>query len=294
MSDKATSFRSRIASRLVSAFVIVLFLAPLYGAAMWVKDLFIGPADTRKVQSFSAIEQATGTPRLFQEPIVTVTFDDGWESIYTQALPLLHEFNIPTTQYIIAGTFEHPAYMSVAQVRSMQQAGHEVASHTVTHTDLTQADSKTLNRELSDSKAILSKEFGPIKDFASPLGAKNERTLAAIGTLYRSQRNTEGDPNNTTDRGVNLAGAFTKADIKGYTVRATTTMEDLRRMLDFTKASNGWLVLTYHQVDMSGETYAVAPAVLRQQLELIAGYGLRIAPLGQVLDAHEAGEKGNR
>lgn len=287
MSNKKQSFRSTIASRLMSVFVVVLFFAPLYFTGMWVKDMFAGSSDPRKVQSVTSIIQEESTPRLFEEPIVTVTFDDGWESIYSQGLSILQEYNIPTTQYIIAGTFENPAYMSVAQVRSMQQAGHEIGSHTMTHQNLTTLDDAALAWELQESKDILTKEFGPIYDFASPLGAKDERTLQAIGSLYRSQRNTEGDPNSSIDRGVNIASQFTTRNIKGYTVRTTTTLDDLRRMLNFAKANNGWLVLTYHQVDKSGEEYAVSPDILRKQLALIREYNIRVATIGQVLRASE-------
>jgi peptidoglycan/xylan/chitin deacetylase (PgdA/CDA1 family) len=58
---------------------------------------------------------------LFGQPLLSVTFDDGWESVYTQAMPILQRDGIRTTQYVLSGTEKDPLYMSWAQIGAMQR-----------------------------------------------------------------------------------------------------------------------------------------------------------------------------
>lgn len=289
MSKKKRTFRQKIAKILVSVFVLAIFIVPLVTAGWWFKTI-LQNQDPRELMSVAALQtrpiDQTNTPlKPFNEPIVTITFDDGWESIYNNALPLLQGYGVRTTQYIIAGTFDHPQYMSVDQIRSMQKAGHEIGSHTMTHEDLTTLNEKDLKWQLTESKRILTEHFGPIRDFASPLGAYNTYTLQAIQDSYRSSRNTEGDPDAEDElQSINVKDSFKPYSIKAFTVRLTTTPEDIKKLLKDTIKHNGWLILTYHQIDESHEAYSVSTRTLEQHLQIISDSPLKSASMGQVLD----------
>ncbi len=283
---------------MVSVFAVILVALPLYTTVTWLKGAIFGN-DPRKVMSVEPLQlrdqDKSGDLTPFAQPIVSVTFDDGWESIYSQAFPLLQKYGIPTTQYVLSSEMANPVYMSEKQIRSMQKAGHEIGSHTASHPNLTTIDDEDLERELRESHAELQRLFGPIRDFASPLGAYDDRTLAAISKVYRSQRNTIADPAQVDDKDVNVASNFNRGNIIAYTVRATTTIEDIQRLLDYTVRHNGWLVLTYHQVGKEvlseGETYGVLREQLEEQLALLNRSSVRIAPLGAVLDAIDRNRK---
>lgn len=290
MSNTEYNLRSKIASSLMSVFVFATFLAGVVTTAVWMKNVAFGPNDPRKTTKVAAMYQrpidTTGRPYLFSEPIITVTFDDGWESTYTKALPILQKYGIPTTQYIIAGELSNQVYMSEGQIKSMQKHGHEVASHTMTHPDLTSLTSTQLDYELNQSKKVLTKDFGPIYDFAAPEGAKNDKTIATASKSYRSQKNTEGDPNTLDDHGLNIESKFKMDNVKGYTVRSTTTQQELKEMLEYATQHNGWIVLTYHQIDDSGELFSVSPAVFEKQMAMISKYRIRTATMNQVLSPY--------
>jgi len=210
--------------------------------------------------------------QLFQEPLITVTFDDGFESIYKTALPLLQKYGIHTTQYIIAGRGDDPYYVSWAQVDRMQSAGHEIGCHTVTHTDLTTLGDTNLDMELSQCKSVLSSHFGPITNFASPYGAADARTTHAVTKYFDSQRNTNGDPTNgVTADDINLATNFDRYNIIGVTVKDDTTVRELEVLVDFAAKNNGWLVLTYHQADdESVSHFAVDASSLEKQFSYLS------------------------
>ncbi|WP_255298475.1 polysaccharide deacetylase family protein [Brevibacillus dissolubilis] len=77
---------------------------------------------------------------LTQENAVLITFDDGYESFYTEAYPILREFNFPAVNFVIASRLRDSVErkreqmttpLSFQQVEEMRSSGLiEVASHT--------------------------------------------------------------------------------------------------------------------------------------------------------------------
>lgn len=280
--------------------LLFVFLLPLFLGARWVYSIS-GGIDNRQVFSQAEIDAmhdetcATAQDsnlQPFNEPIISVTFDDGWESIYSNGFAILEQCNIKTTQYILAEHFADKAYLSEAQVRSLQNAGHEMASHTMTHPDLTTLSEVEADWELSESGRILSEKFGKARDFASPLGATNSTVMNFIKKHYRSHRNTVGDPKEIEDVDINLSETFDRYNINAFTIRRSTTLEEVKKMIDYTIARKGWLVITYHQVDGADRSdFAVSPEELKEQLRLIKNSNISSATIGQVLDAIDSREK---
>jgi peptidoglycan/xylan/chitin deacetylase (PgdA/CDA1 family) len=227
----------------------------------------------------------------FSEPIITVTFDDGWESAYSEGFKVLEKYNIKTTQYILGGHFGDEAYLSEEQVHSMQEAGHEIAAHSMTHPDLTSLTEDKVEWELGESDRVLSDKFGAMREFATPLGASNDMVLKHLKKYYRSHRNTIGDATVADDTDINIGQTFNRYNINAFTIRKSTTYEELKNLIDYTIQRKGWLVITYHQVDDSSSDFAVAPKTLASQLQLIREKQIRTATLGQVLDAIEKRSK---
>lgn len=293
------NLRQKTSKTLVSLLLLAVFLAPGVLSVKWAVGVFAA-RDPRKIEHIPAMQvrdaDKTGTPiKPFDEPIITVSFDDGWESVYTKGLPVLQKNGIRTTQYVITDVYNNPSYMSIAQLKSMQASGHEIASHTISHPDLTQLDDKQLMRELVESQSSLEKQFGPIKDFTSPYGAYNAHTLSLIGKYYRSQKNAEGDPAANELEAINIRSSFNPLNIKSYSVRNNTTLYDLTKLIKSAQANNGWLILTYHQIDYSGETFSVNPDEFASQMALLFNTNTRSATIGQVMDAWQANtEKGIR
>ncbi len=292
---KLTKAKQKIVKTLVSVFVLAIVFAPSLLTVKWAIGV-IGGNDSRKTVKVEAsqtrLADKTAEPiRPFDQPLVSVTFDDGWGSVYTRALPVLQQNGIHTTQYVITDTFNQPSYMSVKQLKSMQSAGHEIAAHTITHPDLTMLDDKQLDHELSGSQQTITKDFGLTKDFTSPYGAYNAHTLSEISKYYRSQKNAEGDPAANALGNINIKSSFNALNLKSYSVRKSTTVYDLQKLLDEAKARNGWLILTYHQVDYSNEEYSVNPKDFADQMKFIGSDKTRSATVGQVLDSIAASQK---
>lgn len=69
------------------------------------------------------------------EKAVAISFDDGYESIYQIAFPLLQEFNFPFTVFVSTGPIDRQQgnYMNWAEIAEMSSAGVTIANHMVEH-----------------------------------------------------------------------------------------------------------------------------------------------------------------
>jgi peptidoglycan/xylan/chitin deacetylase (PgdA/CDA1 family) len=212
----------------------------------------------------------------FSRGLVSLTFDDGWDSIYTNGLPILQAHNMVSTQFIATGLVGTPGYMTVPQIAAFQTAGHEIGSHTVSHPDLTTLTTVDLISELSGSKAFLETNgFGPITDFASPYGAYNPTVISAIKTYYASHR--------SVDMGFNSKDNFDAYNLKVQDIGIDTTTTQVAAWATQAAADRTWLILVYHQVDTSGDAYSVTPTNLNAQLTAVAASGLPAVTIRQGL-----------
>jgi len=77
----------------------------------------------------------SSSPAPARAGMVSIVFDDGLESVYQYAFPVLEKLGLPATVGIIANRVGRgdPDFMTVAQIRDLAKAGWEVASHSLTH-----------------------------------------------------------------------------------------------------------------------------------------------------------------
>lgn len=62
---------------------------------------------------------------------VLITFDDGYESVYTVAYPVLRDLGMRATAFVVGTTLRTPNHLTFEQLREMSGAGViEIASHT--------------------------------------------------------------------------------------------------------------------------------------------------------------------
>lgn len=277
---------------LASLFVCAVVLFPLISFG-WLINQALANTDKRSSESLSAFskrtyDNTTKDPKLFEEPLVSVTFDDGWESIYSIATPLLQKYGINSTQYVLSGTFEDQNYLSLKQMMLMKESGHDLACHSVDHSDLTTQEDEDLDFQLKNCASTLESKLGvDIQDFASPYGHSNTRTLDAIRQNYRSHRDTEGDiSNGVNEYDVNTREKFDRYNIIGVTVRRDTPVSQLKEAIDYTIANKGWLVITYHQIDDGPSQYGLDKKLLEEQFIHISNSPIRVVTVGKVMDSY--------
>lgn len=122
-----------------------------------------------------------------------LTFDDGMETVFTAAFPVLKERGFKATVFLTTGTegnrvswerddsIKARPLMSKDQVRALHEAGFEIGGHTRTHPHLTECDDPALESEIAGNRDDVASITGsPPRTFAYPYGDHDDRVVEAV------------------------------------------------------------------------------------------------------------------
>jgi peptidoglycan/xylan/chitin deacetylase (PgdA/CDA1 family) len=126
------------------------------------------------------------TAKVLPSRPVIITFDDGYLSVYEEALPLLTSYRFSAIIFIITSfigkkntwdanlggiTFSH---LNDDQIKELGLSGMEIGSHGMTHRSLTFLDPETARSEMQRSRQMISEITGqPPVTIAYPFGLQN-------------------------------------------------------------------------------------------------------------------------
>jgi peptidoglycan/xylan/chitin deacetylase (PgdA/CDA1 family) len=128
-------------------------------------------------------------------PAVAVTFDDAFDCVRRNALPVLEALRIPATIFAVSGNLGRaPAWhmveddsdsaetvMTAEQLRSLPADLIGIGSHTVTHPMLSRLAPADVRREAIESKRDLEAIVGhAVADFSFPYGDYSDSAVAAV------------------------------------------------------------------------------------------------------------------
>ena len=130
------------------------------------------------------------------DKIISLTFDDGYESFYDNALPILNELELPSTVFIPAGFIDKTdnwdysgsltpsRHLSKKQIAELPRLNVEVGSHGLSHRSLSGLSERLLKLEVGKSKEILENiTDGKVRYISYPFGrfdrAVEETALAS-------------------------------------------------------------------------------------------------------------------
>lgn len=126
--------------------------------------------------------------RSFPDRSFAITFDDGFESVYTHSFPILQQYGWAATVFLTVGphgrrtgserlpSLGGRAMLSWDEIREMQRGGITFGAHTLTHPDLTRVPTARVEAEVRDSKSIIEDALGTaVATFAYPFGRYDRR-----------------------------------------------------------------------------------------------------------------------
>jgi peptidoglycan/xylan/chitin deacetylase (PgdA/CDA1 family) len=240
---------------------------------------------TTGVRDYSLIDVTKPGPLRWTQPMVSITFDDGWQSVYDRALPLLNQQGFRSTQYVNASSIETPNFMTAAEVQQLHDAGHEIAAHSYRHVDLTSIGTDRLDEELRMSdEALAAAGFGT-DNLAPPYGRSDPQVDWYAGKYFNLVRGT--------DDGLNTRQTLDAQDLKVFYVTDETTPDRLAQALAETSRVNGWLILVYHQIatpestgtqengTIAADRSTITSDILAAQLQQIHDSGIEVQPVAQ-------------
>ncbi|MEQ8236223.1 MAG: polysaccharide deacetylase family protein [Syntrophomonadaceae bacterium] len=103
--------------------------------------------------------------------MVVLTFDDGYDTFYEYAWPILQEFNQTATVFVISGLVGNPGYMNWEQIKFLSLQGIEIGGHTLTHPLLPDIPAASAQKEIEQDKKNIEAQLGQvITSFCYPTG----------------------------------------------------------------------------------------------------------------------------
>jgi peptidoglycan/xylan/chitin deacetylase (PgdA/CDA1 family) len=163
-------------------------------------------------QLADAVEKGIPLP---PDPVI-ISFDDGWESQYQAAFPLLKKYGFRATFFIFTNGIGAKHFMTADQLRELAAAGMEIGDHSLSHPYLAKiTDENALRREIFDSRAKLEAVIGkPVTTFAYPFGHYTGHIVDLVKQAgYRSARSTFAGVRHSRDDLYTLTGLIDVTDV---------------------------------------------------------------------------------
>ncbi len=248
----------------------------------------IGQVGFLEIDDVGCVGKDGTTPRQGKyKATVSFTFDDGWLSAYNMLIPRLDKKGWKSTNFIITTYPDKPGYQSdyilSKHIKALQDRCHEIASHTLTHPDLTTLSTAAWTAEITDPLTTLAGWNVKTPGFASPYGAYSPEILAALNKLYPYARTLHPD--------VNLP-PYNVHELNGHVLTNVSTDNELEELLTRAEqVDGGWIILVFHRAsaDAPSDAY-VRPVQFQGFVDLIEKHGAKIETIGEHLGTFQCTE----
>lgn len=125
-------------------------------------------------------ESWRGRGRLPLRPVV-LTFDDGYRSVHTNALPILRSHRWSGVLNLTVRNNGGVGGLSTWKIHQLLAAGWELDSHSLTHPNLTQLAPRELEAQVRGSRRVLQRRFRTRVDFfCYPSGRYDDAVVTAV------------------------------------------------------------------------------------------------------------------
>ncbi|MDD5083658.1 MAG: polysaccharide deacetylase family protein [Candidatus Moranbacteria bacterium] len=209
----------------------------------------------------------------FAQGMVTFSFDDGFKSTYANGLPILDAAGIKSTQAIITKYLSEPEYVTTSQIKDMAARGHEIASHTQTHPDLTILTNAQAKKEINQSKVNLQNLGITATSLVYPYGTYNDSIITLVKNAgYIGARSVdEGYNSPLTDR----------YKLRDQHITSDVTWPTIKGWIDNAVAKKQWVIFEMHRQDVNGGEFSNDPALLKTMVDYIKAQNVKTVTLSQ-------------
>jgi peptidoglycan/xylan/chitin deacetylase (PgdA/CDA1 family) len=232
-----------------------------------------------------------------QQKVVILTFDDGYESQYSNAKPILDKYGFKATFYIVCnyvGSGDNR--MTWEEIKSLQQEGHDIASHTMNHDDLSKLTPQEVEYEVAQSKQCLLEQGINPKSFAYPFngGSDDPSVISAVASHYELAR-TATDP-------LAFLGCNDKCDTSKYSIvgwshdsekknNAYNDQQMFERFVEVVNSqtkynangANAVPILIWHKIDNSNEEYSTSTSLFDAELKYLHDNGFTVLTMANLV-----------
>ena len=204
-----------------------------------------------------------GTWLGFRPVAVSYTFDDGCANQFDIAVPMFNEYGFKMTLFTVTS----PSWTTERGWEKLQDAadaGHEVASHTVTHTSFSGMDDETQEAELKDSQDHINANISGQRCITMAYPYCNVGNRSICEKYYIAARGCSGQVEKSTPTDFMNTCCFLCG-----TNHSIKTTEHFISKCEAGINSNGWTIFLIHGIDDDGGYSPVTSDVLRGSLDYL-------------------------
>ena len=211
----------------------------------------------------------------FRQAAISYTFDDNCPNQLPVAIPLFNEFGFRTTMFVPSDWIKDWSALQTAA-----DQGHEIASHTVTHTNLGTLTAAQQLIEFKNSQESINAHIKghSCTTIAYPYCVPGNDSLCA--SFYIAARHCQGyiEPKTPAD--------FMKiSSLTTGSVSSIQTVGDFNNRVQKADSLKGWCVFLIHGIDNDGGYSPTQSTVLRAHLNYVKEQNNTywVAPFGDVV-----------
>lgn len=210
---------------------------------------------------------------------VSIVFDDGYEAVYQNAIPILRRYRLPAVIALpldgskLAKT-EHRAVRPWTAWLDLVKEGFEIASHSVTHSNLTRLSSLDLTFELSESARQLK-----AVTLVYPGGAVNDEVASQAARVYQAGR--------TIHYGFESVPPREPMRLRSYNFsRNNFSVLKANLLALWAWLTDSWLIETYHLIDDTDQTmvHNVPTAAFARHISFLAKMPLHVKTIKDIIN----------
>ena len=168
------------------------------------------------------------------EKVIAITFDDGYDSVYSKAFPVLLNHGFPFTVFITTGLVGGKGFMGWDTLNRLSSKGGTIANHTINHPHLIRSLSgesglqwvTRIKHELVEAERMLDKNIGySPRLLAYPYGEYDirvEKIVEGLGLVAFAQHSGAFDRNVDWQAVPRFSFGAQYAEISGFIDKVNT------------------------------------------------------------------------
>ena len=196
--------------------------------------------------------------------LVSLTFDDGREEQYSGFYPILDEYDLKATFYVVTQRINWKGVMGWDELKTLYKDGNEIGSHTHTHPHLTTLSNGELDFEFKRSHDML-RPFN-CSTLAYPYGEYDERVVERARKYFIAARGYYNPNMRSKGLGLNLDPNQERYKLKVFPMEHTIPLkgfealqssslfglpfskfrQTLKELLEYGIKRNAWIIFTTH------------------------------------------------
>jgi hypothetical protein len=243
-----------------------------------------------------AVELVADTSETFPNGVVSITFDDSYDTAYNLARPVMENLGQRGTLYTIADAIGQSGFQTLAQLKTLDRVGWEIAGHAYTRAKHDVGYNTLTGREVGDElrnlRAWLVSNGFTSAQFSYPRGFFGQTTDgASIEELTRQYFSTGRSINydSTVEsfpppmpsrmRAVSSIGSVIGSGNRAY----PANLVGAGGLLDRCQLEGSWLQLTFHKI-VSGTASVTTECSVTDFTTIMNGIASRNIPVRTVDD----------